>query len=84
MFLRNKQKREWEKMKNDQTNGKSSKAKQAFEKQQRAEDMEELEETETSKKLSLAMVRSEQQGNSESDDTLMRAVVDLLHNQNGK
>lgn len=85
MYLRNKQKREWEVMKKKIALDKELSQKSLIEQQQvydqerREEDRLEIRETETSKKLALAMLKS---ANENSDDTLQRAV-ELLHNQNG-
>ena len=84
MHLRNKQRREWEKMKKQID---SNNSKQALEEEQlklqeeakRKEDKIEMEETLVSKKLSAVMSRNARQ---QKHDTLQNAV-DLLANQNG-
>ena len=83
IHLRNKQKREWDRMKKvvltKEKEKKSAKHQELLEKEQKEEDLEELRETEISKNLDSAMVAS---GRKNSSDILLRAV-DLLHNQNG-
>lgn len=84
IHLRNKQKREWDIMKEKLLASPpkrlmSEELEKQLEEQKRQQDSQELEETHSSKKLAAAMIRSARGG---MDDTLQRAV-DVINNQNG-
>ena len=85
IFLRNKQKKEWEMMKKNIAHAEEKKREEKsveqkrIEKEQQEEDLLEINETQSSKKLTAAMVKSSLEKN---DDTLQRAV-DVIQNQNG-
>lgn len=84
MFLRNKQKREWDaiRKKTEVQNTKrllSEETETQLDNERRDDDAIELQETDLSKKLSQSMLRSARC----KDEETMQKMVDLLHNQNG-
>ena len=86
IYLRNKQKKEWEMMKKkmavaeDRSREKKTGEEERMQRDKHEEDLEELQETRASKKLVSDMVKSALEKNA---DSLQRAV-EVLQNQNGE
>ena len=86
IHLRNRQKKEWEMMKKkialaeEQRSQQAAQGQDLLDQEQREADRVELEETQTSKKLTSAMVKSSL---AHASDTLPK-IVEVLQNQNGK
>lgn len=85
IFLRNKQKREWEAMTkkiaaaNERKKDEKTEEQLRLEQEEREQNLNEINETQVSKKLCSAMVKSALERN---NDTLERAV-EVIQNQNG-
>lgn len=87
LFLRNKQKKEWDMMnkkieaENEKKKNECSNQQRIIDQEKREDDRLEMAETDASKKLTNAMVRSSQR-NENNNETLDK-VVDVLKDQNG-
>ena len=86
LFLRNKQRKEWDMMKEkiqaetERKEKEISNQQRLLEQEKRDENRAEMAETDVSKNLANAMLRSSQ--DDDDDDTLLK-IVDVLKDQNG-